>query len=148
MTRCSPRIDRVLKPTNKRCEKYDMKVAIIRDARGIKREACGTLHTPPLRLNERVPPGLWLVLLAIPPAFILSPILIVPLLPLGFVAWMLWWFLAGRQQAADRMAAQGQCPSCEYEFAGLPHGRDGLVTCPECGSGWRVGIEDGSLVIG
>jgi len=49
------------------------------------------------------------------------------------------WSGPGRRYAARVYAAQGTCPSCGYNIAGLPRGEDGLTTCPECASAWRVG---------
>jgi len=116
-----------------------MSVAIITDARGTKRDACGPLHTPPLPAKGRVSPGMWLLVLAIPLAFMAAPPLALVLAPLWFVTWMLWWFVSGRQEAAERMAHDGCCPSCQYELVGLPTERDGATTCPECGAAWAVG---------
>ena len=115
-----------------------MSVAIITDARGAKRDACGLLHTPPLPLKERVSPGMWLLLLAIPLAALAAPVLALFLIPGWFLTWLLWWFVTGRQEAADRMAARGCCPSCEYALEGLPAEGDGATMCPECGAAWRV----------
>ncbi len=95
-----------------------MSVALITDARGEKRNACGPLHTPPMPLKERVSSGMWLFLLAIPLAAMAAPVLLVFLVPGWFVTWLLWWFVSGRQDAAERMAARGSCPSCEYELVG------------------------------
>lgn len=118
-----------------------MSVAIITDGRGDKREAAGSLHTPPLRLHEQVPPGLWLLLIAVPLCTMAAPPLVLFLVPAWFVSWLLWWFFSGRQVAAQAMALQGACPSCEYEIVGLPVERDGCVVCPECGGAWRVEAE-------
>ena len=110
-----------------------MSVAIITDARGAQHEACGPLHPPPLPLKARVSPGMWLLLLAIPPVLVLF------LVPGAFLTWLSWWFVTGRQEAAERMAARGCCPSCEYELHGLDAQDDGATTCPECGAAWSVG---------
>ncbi len=49
------------------------------------------------------------------------------------------WTGPGRQYAARAMAANGTCPSCGYGIGSVPEGGDGLTTCPECASAWRVG---------
>ncbi|NRA56879.1 MAG: hypothetical protein HRU13_02000 [Phycisphaerales bacterium] len=116
-----------------------MSVAIITDARGAQHEACGPLHTPPLPLKERVSPGMWLLLLAIPLCAMAAPVLVLFLVPGWFLTWLSWWFVTGRQEAAERMAARGCCPSCEYELHGLDAQDDGATTCPECGAAWSVG---------
>ncbi len=65
-----------------------------------------------------------------------------------------WWILMGliiamqsRRRFANRTAESilriGRCPSCGYRLAGTPEDAEGLVTCPECASGWkptRVGV--------
>lgn len=49
------------------------------------------------------------------------------------------WSGPGRRFAARAMAKEGDCPSCGYGIDGVPRGDDGLTTCPECASAWRVG---------
>ena len=115
-----------------------MRSVVIIDGRGAKREACGSLHTPPLPLKERVSSGMWLLLLAISLAAMAAPVLVLFLVPAWLLTWLLWWFFTGRQEAAERMAARGCCPSCEYALEGLYAERDGLTTCPECGAAWKV----------
>ncbi len=36
--------------------------------------------------------------------------------------------------------AQGECPSCRYKIDTLEPEADGCTVCPECGAGWRVGL--------
>ena len=48
------------------------------------------------------------------------------------------WTGPGRQFAARAMAHAGTCPSCGYGIASVPKDDDGLTTCPECASVWRV----------
>ena len=42
------------------------------------------------------------------------------------------------QQRALKFAAQGECPVCRYDLAGLTPESDGCTICPECGAAWRV----------
>ena len=48
------------------------------------------------------------------------------------------WTGPGRSAAARAMAREGACPSCGYGLTGVPSGDDGLTTCPECASAWRM----------
>lgn len=64
----------------------------------------------------------------------------------SFLGWFIvnqvyhWaWTGRGRRFAARALAAHGTCPSCGYGIAGVRQDRDGLTTCPECASAWRVG---------
>lgn len=50
------------------------------------------------------------------------------------------WTGAGRRFAARVLAANGMCPSCGYGIEGVRADADGLTTCPECATGWRVGV--------
>lgn len=49
------------------------------------------------------------------------------------------WSGPGRRYAARALAARGTCPRCGYGITGVPSDADGLTTCPECASAWRVG---------
>ncbi len=115
-----------------------MSVAVIKDGRGEKREAAGSLHTPPLGLKDRIPTGLGLALIAISIAFVFAGALAIFVVGGCFAIWMLWWFIAGRQQAAESLVAHGTCACCEYELVGLPIEPDGCVVCPECSAAWKV----------
>ncbi len=115
-----------------------MKAAIITEGRGEKREAAGSLHTPPLGLRDHISLGHGLALIAIALAFALTGLFGLVVAGGCFVIWMLWWFISGRQQAADGLIARGTCACCEYEIAGLPIEPDGCVVCPECGAAWKV----------
>lgn len=115
-----------------------MRAAVITDGRGEEREAAGTLHTPPLGLKDRIGLGQALALAAIAFALLIAGPLGLFVMGGCFAIWMLWWFIAGRQQAADELIARGTCACCEYEIAGLPIERDGCVVCPECGAAWKV----------
>lgn len=115
-----------------------MRAAVITDGRGEKREAAGSLHTPPLGLKDNISLGHGLALIAISVAFLFVGVFAIFVVGAGFIFWMLWWFISGRQQAADGLIARGTCASCEYEIAGLPIEGDGCVVCPECGAAWKV----------
>ena len=96
------------------------------------------MHTPPIGLGSKVSPRLTVVIVVAFVAFLVAPPMVVLLLPLAFVTWLLWWFFTGRQEAAERMAAGGACPSCEYELTGLVAEQDGATVCPECGAAWKL----------
>ena len=111
---------------------------MITDGRGEKREAARSLHTPPLGLHDRVSTGRGLVFIAIAMAIALIGLFGILVAGGAFLIWMLWWFLAGRQQAAEAFVARGRCASCTYEIVGLPVQSDGCAVCPECGAAWKV----------
>ncbi len=48
------------------------------------------------------------------------------------------WTGPGRHFASRAMASTGTCPSCGYGIGSVPKGDNGLTTCPECASVWRV----------
>ncbi len=65
----------------------------------------------------------------------------------------LLWFIAISALTAVRLAARRrlnasalqiarrrtwQCIECWYDLQGIPVGKDGLTTCPECGAAWRL----------
>jgi hypothetical protein len=115
-----------------------MRATVITDGRGQKREAAPSLHTPHLGLRDRVSTGQGLALLAISLAVVLAGFFGVIVAFGCFLAWMLWWFFAGRQRAAEDLVAKGRCASCAYEMVGLPVEADGCAVCPECGAAWKV----------
>jgi hypothetical protein len=60
--------------------------------------------------------------------------------PLGFAGSQWLKSLASRRlvgRAADVLLADGICPGCSYNLAGLPDA-GGLVGCPECGAAWKT----------
>lgn len=114
-----------------------MRATVITDGRGVKREAARELHTPPLGLHDRISTGNGLAIIAITLAIVVLGLLGV-IVALGcFLIWMLWWFVAGRQRAAEALVARGRCASCTYEMVGLPVETDGCAICPECGAACR-----------
>lgn len=115
-----------------------MRSAQIIDGRGEKREAASELHTPPLGLRSRISTGQGLALIVISLAFVFTGLFGILIAGGAFLIWMLWWFVAGRQQAAESYVALGRCASCTYEMVGLPVEADGCAVCPECGAAWKV----------
>jgi hypothetical protein len=116
-----------------------MSAAIITDHRGVRRDACGMLHTPTVGWRAAMSPGAGVLAVIALAVFLAAPVLGVVLLGVWLVAWLLWWFTRGRQRAAEAMATEGRCPSCAYDIAQLPVADDGCTICPECGGAWRVG---------
>lgn len=47
------------------------------------------------------------------------------------LAWRPW---------VESVTADGYCPSCGYFLADLPFDPDGLKTCAECGSAWKIDV--------
>lgn len=115
-----------------------MRATVITDGRGQKREAAPSLHTPPVGLNDRISTGQGLAFIVIALAFVFTGFFGVIVAIGCFLVWIVWWFLAGRQQAAEAFVAQGRCASCTYEMVGLPVEADGCAVCPECGAAWKV----------
>lgn len=41
-------------------------------------------------------------------------------------------------QLAELLIEEGLCPQCGYNLLGLDADRGGMLSCPECGAGWRA----------